>query len=246
MTGSRSVRPGTGVALLAVLAGVGACGGGSTATVGDGAPVPAPAAPPRPDREALCQEIYNYYDCSRVVERVQLSNMPGRLDRRGDTLLIALSGGGRIRVVDRDTGGPGTNLFTYSDYLARIGQHLLIVHYWEGAERVLVDDRTGERIRIAARPAVSPDARRIVVASQEGVAGYAPNELQVWRVTADGLELEWELRPDDWGATDARWQGGDTVLFTMTRPCDGAEICGSPASLRTSGDGWVVEEDPER
>lgn len=60
---------------------------------------------------AACEGIPNYYDCSRVVERIQLSNLPDRFARNGDTLLVTLAPGRRLPVVDRDIGGAGTVVF---------------------------------------------------------------------------------------------------------------------------------------
>ncbi len=57
-------------------------------------------------------------------------------------------------------------------------------------------------------------------------AGYAPNLLQVWRVTPDSLALEWEMRTGEyapasgWGASDPTWIDANTVELVKHEPQD--------------------------
>ena len=205
-----------------------ACG-----TQSDGPPQP-------PDRTELCADIHNFYDCALRIEAARLDRQD-RVTRTGDTLLIRLPDGGEVRLVDRGTQAE-TVRFAYAGFLDRVGYHLVSVHYYEGAEYRLIDGATGETTEVAAWPVVSPEGRRIAVASNAGVAGYAPNLLQLWRVTGDGLEVEWETRPDDWGADSARWADSTTLRFDRTSLCEG-EICRSDAVLRWVDGEWSVTGD---
>ncbi|MFW6205714.1 MAG: hypothetical protein ACOC5I_00610 [Gemmatimonadota bacterium] len=214
--------------VLALVAVTAACGGPT-----DGMPTP--------DRQAMCDDIANVYECSRRVESLALDRGDAVV-RRGDTLIVSLADGGEVRLVDRDAGGPGNVLYTYRGHLDRIGYHVVDVHYYEGGDHVLINERTGVRTTVPAPPVVSPDGQRLVVASAGGMAGYSPNALQVWRVPSDSLELEWELEPD-WGAEEARWQDAVTVRFLKLHRCpDRPEVCATGAVLRLRDGDWEVDE----
>lgn len=186
-----------------------------------------------------CEGISNAYECAQQVERDRLAADSVTATRRGDTLLIPAAEGD-VRLVDRDAGGPENVFYSYRDYLPGLGFHVVDIHYWEGGAHLLVDDSTGERTRVPGPPVVSPDRRRLVVASEAGVAGYAPNALQVWQVTPSGLALEWEVRPDDWGAAEPRWQDAVTVRFLKTGPCPAEPSCYDDAVLRLRDGEWEV------
>lgn len=218
-------------AVVSVLVLLGACSG----------PVDPPGPVPRPDRGALCDGIDNAYACSQAVERHQLSRADDWVTRAGDTLIIALDDGGTVPLVDRGA-GPEVVRFAYSGYLDRIAHHLVDMHLYEGAMHVLVHDRTGAQTRVSVPPVIAPEGDRLVIASDEGEAGYRPNELQVWRVVRDGLELEWEADPTDWGASDARWTDDVTVRFDRLSRCRRGAPCRDEAVLRLGDGGWAVAD----
>ena len=204
----------------------------------------APPAEPMTEarRESLCADIHNVYECSRVVETHLLDGGAPDVTRTGDTLAITLEGGGEKTLIDHGRQADVV-YYTYDGRLEEIGHHLVQVHFYEGGAHLLVDAATGEEARLAGPPAVSPDGERIVVASFGGVAGYAPNLLQVRRVTEDGLPVEWEREPDDWGAESPRWLDPTTVRFTRAWICDDVRTCEAEAELRYSDGEWTVQEE---
>lgn len=197
---------------------------------------------PRPAWEdpAVCADVDSFHDCARLEEDRALAAEP-EVTRSGDTLIIRLADGGERHLVDRGT-QVETVRFAYGGYFEAIGYHLVRVSFYEGSEYRLVHGATGEVTAVESFPHLSPDARRLVVAANEGVAGYAPNLLQVWRVTDGGLAVEWQARPEDWGADAARWVDPSTVRFDRTRLCDG-RICRTPATLRLRDGQWTVTTD---
>lgn len=221
---------------------VGACGARSG---GPGATEPVAGEPDLPPaREGLCAGIANVYECAQQVEELRLSRVAHDVRRAGDTLIIPLLAGQEVSLVDRDAGGPDNVLYTYREHLDRIGYHVVDVHYYEGGSHLLIGDETGQRLQVSAPPVVSPDGDRFVVASAAGTAGYAPNALQVWRRTPDGLTLEWEVEPD-WGATNARWESRQRVRFRMTRECPDRPVCYEDAVLRLRDGEWTLERSPD-
>lgn len=193
----------------------------------------------RPYDDPRCEGISNAYECARQVEQHRLAADAAPATRRGDTLVIPTAEG-VVRLVDRDAGGPENVFYSYRDHLPGIGFHVVDIHYWEGGAHLLVDDSTGKGTRVPAAPVVSPDRRRLVVASEAGAAGYAPNALQVWQVTPAGLVLEWEAQPDDWGAADPRWQDSMTVRFRRSGRCPAEPVCHDEAILRFRDGRWEL------
>ena len=201
---------------------------------------PPPGALPRPawDDPDVCEGVDNFHECARLEEERALGEGRG-VYRSADTLVIPLQDGGERRLVDSGTNA-GTVRFAYAGYMDRIGYHLVTVSLYEGAAYRLVHPATGEVTEVADYPRVSPDGRRLLVASSADVSAYAPNLLQLWRVTADGLTLAWELEPEGWGATAARWTDATTVRFEKTEPCRDGELCRAPATLRLEDGEWQV------
>lgn len=193
-----------------------------------------------PARDSLCAGIDNVYECGREIEEHRLAGIPDSVRRSGDTLVISVDNGEDVALVNRDTGGPENVFYTYRERLDGVGYHVVDVHYYEGGSHLLIGAETGDRIQVSAAPVVSPGGDRLVVASAAGAAGYSPNELQVWRVTPDGLVLEWEVQPD-WGATNARWENRRTVRFEMSRECADQPVCLEDALLRLEDGEWTVD-----
>lgn len=191
------------------------------------------------DRESLCAEVHNVYECSRVVETHLLGRGAPGVTRSGDTLTIALEDGSAKTLVDH---GQRADVvyYTYDGRLDAAGYHVVQVHYYEGGAHLLVDASTGEETRIAGPPVASPDGTRLAIASYGGVAGYAPNLLRIRRVEPDALPVEWE-HEGDWGADSPRWLDPATLRFTRLRVCDGG-TCESPAELRYREGEWTVRE----
>lgn len=229
-------------ALLLSIAVLGACDAADGPSAGSSDGPPAGAEPlTEARRDALCAEVHNVYECSNLVETHLLQRGAPGVTRAGDTLTLALAGGGAHRLVDRGRGADVV-LHTYDGHLAGIGYHVIQLHYYEGGAHLLVGDSTGAEVRISGPPVVSPDGRRIAIASFAGMAGYGPNLLQLRRVESGGVPVEWEREPDDWGAEAPRWLDSTTVRFTRLWVCDG-QICDREAELRRVDGGWTVQPD---
>jgi hypothetical protein len=195
-----------------------------------------------PDLAAeLCDTIDNALQCGRAIEAHQLPGAPTGVHRTGDSLVLPLLDGGVATFVDDARPSSGeANYHTYRTYYAAIGYYLLAHYMYEGGQYVLVNRRNGQRQAVFGVPVLSPDNQRLAVANADLDAQYTPNVLQVWRVEPDGLRLEWQVRPDDWGAENAYWLGPDTVAFTRVRRCDGVP-CEEPARLVHATEGWRVQ-----
>jgi hypothetical protein len=190
-------------------------------------------------REALCADVQNQYECSRLVE-AQLLRRDAPASRAGDTLKITLASGEVRTFADHGTDADAVR-YTYDGKLTGIGYHVVQLHYYEGGAHLLIDDSTGEAIRVPGPPVASPDGRWIAIASYGGLAGYTPDLIQIRRV-ADGLPVAWELSPDDWGAESPHWVDSVTVRFTRLWTCDQG-TCETRGELRRQDGDWSVVAD---
>lgn len=227
--------------LLAALAAL-ACGDpGARPSDEDRAPAPSDTPPAAAGASAICDTIDNSFRCARAIEAVRL---PGaaRVARRGDTLRLALAAGDTTRLVDRPGEGSGVVYFSYQDHWPERGWFVVQEQHYEGSEFLLVDDATGDRVRVPARPLPAPGGERFAVLSFDLAAGYAPNTLQIWRLDDRGASLEWAIEPDAWGPTDGRWMGPETLMFTREcGPGGEAADCEGIATLRRGDRTWTFD-----
>jgi hypothetical protein len=230
------------LSLLVVVAA--ACGG--TPEAGPGASTPAP-----PDFPALhdevCDTLRNSFRCARAIEARQLPADDG-VDRKGDTLLLALAAGDTVRLVDRR--GDASEVMHYSYQTRWPGAGLMVIQlqYYEGSEYVLVDETTGERTTLPHWPLRAPGGERFAVLSFGLEAGYGPNTLQIWDLSDDGPELQWSVEPEDWGPAEGHWEDDFTLRFVQRQYCDdptgpGRHMCDRPARVTLEGGLWRVESD---
>lgn len=229
-------------ACVAACAMVLACGppGGGT---GDGE---GPATPDYPElRSSVCDTLTNSFQCARAIEARQLPGV-NSVERRGDTLALALEDGDTLRLVDREGDPSDVIHYSYQDHWPDVGLVLVQVQYYEGSEYLLVDASSGASTTLPHWPLRSPDGRRFAVLSLDLAAGYGPNTLQIWDlVDGDPVRL-WETEPEDWGPAEGEWEDPTTLRFTRRGFCEdpagpGREVCDTPALLRQSGGSWRLE-----
>ncbi len=156
----------------------------------------------------------------------------------GRALVFADSGWEESIMVHRDWGR-----------LPRVPVHVVAREMWEAWDFVLVDLRSGDTIAVPDAPVVSPGGKRLAVTSMDFENGYAPTVVEMWRVDADSLRLEWreqsgESYPDNtgWGASDVKWEDDSTARFTRAIPHgeDGL-VETAPARFLYRAGKWRVE-----
>lgn len=143
-----------------------------------------------------------------------------------------------------DTGKPddGSEIrFSFREHLDGIGYFLLHRQAYEGADYVLIHARSGRRFPLQALPVISPDRARLVTASAGLSGGYAANAVQIWRVRTDGIQLEFELRPEDWEPSDAVWLDDQTIRLRKQAPLLGETRAFSTTVLFKRRAQWTME-----
>ena len=193
--------------------------------------------------DSLCTGLDNSYACAQAIEAHQLSTaqITPLATRTAGGLRLRLSNGKTLSVNDTGTRDEGSEIrFSFRDHLS-IGYFLLHRQAYEGADYVLIHARSGRRYPLQDVPAISPDGSRLVTASAGLSGGYAANALQIWRVRSDGIQLEFELRPQDWEPSDAAWLDGQTIRLKKQAPLLGEAREFSTTVLFKLREKWTME-----
>lgn len=180
--------------------------------------------------------------CLRDVEARLLAGAAGRARRVGARLELRAADTVVAEFADRTAEGEEFVRYRYGGWLARAAQHVVMVDLYEGAGVVAVDGRTGRVAELLGRPELSPDGARLAAANVDLVAAYTDSGLQVWRVTGEGLELEWGLDGGGrWGGSTPRWLAPDRLAFTFhTLDPATMDLRGRPAVMELRPDGFAV------
>jgi hypothetical protein len=180
--------------------------------------------------------------CLRGVEARLVAEAAGRARRSGSRLELRAADTVIAEFADQSGEGEEFVRYRYGGWLARVAQHVVLVDLYEGAGVVAVDGRTGRVAELLGRPELSPDGGRVAAANVDLVAAYTESGLQVWRVTPEGLELEWALDGGGrWGGSAPRWLAPDRLAFTFhTLEPSTMELRDRPATLELRPDGFTV------
>jgi hypothetical protein len=193
------------------------------------------AEPLAPEELAkVCAQAEGSAHCGRLVEAVQLNRLPNLAVRDGATLRVSLYPSGVSTFADTETLHGGR---TYSlwDFINEINAVVLFTTNDGNASFILLQRTSGRRIDLPAEPKISPDRTRLVTA--DFCASRCINEIDVWRVTKDGVRKEYSWQPkEQWADAAATWKNADTVVVEYT-----AEGSSTSARLerRLTDPGWL-------
>ncbi|HEU0013288.1 MAG TPA: hypothetical protein VFQ45_06365 [Longimicrobium sp.] len=207
---------------------------------------PAPvAAAEDPYEECYAEEVRD--PCFARIEQRLLAGTGGRVVRDGLELTFHPRQGAPVTLYDDTTDADVLVRQRYLTWLPGIGYHLLRIQYYEGGAYFLVSDRTGAHENIPGPPLVSPDGRRVVSASMDLEAAYDPNRIEIWRVTPERLEKEWEASGDacdestPWGPSDVRWVDARTLEWVKNEHQQ-PDYRRTRMLLRHENGGWTLRE----
>lgn len=188
----------------------------------------------------------NSFRCARGIEEKVLSTRTSAVSRSGGTLLIRTPKV-TVRLADSPSKN-GDESIAYS-YLGRIGSiksHVIYVQYYEGGAYMVVNERSGKVAYPSGFPVVSPDRKHFFSISEDMFAGYNPNNVEVWRVSATAARRVADFEPE-WGPRSGRWlQPGEIEVKKVCYPPPkewNAELqpCGEAHVVHTNS-GWKLIE----
>jgi len=121
-----------------------------------------------------------------------------RGEKRGDVLLVTLTGGRQIEfrdrpVLNRPDDDTAVRIYEYVRFEPAIRQHIVEVGFWEGRQTLLLDDRTAARVVVCALPVISPSGHRLACGDTD--IAYGSGKLEVWRVDTGGVVQEFSTAP---------------------------------------------------
>jgi hypothetical protein len=176
-----------------------------------------------------------------------LIGAPKRVDSL--TLELPLQNGKSLTFRDNPVEGDNFVHYEYVGPVPGIGYHLIRRQYYESVQYLLVHPRTGITSVVPDSPAVSPDQKRVLVASMNFEDGESPNSLEVWQTTSDSLLLEFQVETGDaeamtgWGPSNAHWINATTAAFTRNYPIKNTiEMRQSPGWLVLHPSGWGIQD----
>lgn len=131
----------------------------------------------------------------------------------------------------------------FSGYDAGIGYYIIERTYGgEGTDYLYINSSTGEQVELSARPLISPDGKRLLVAEMDIVAGFDWNGIAVYRIGEGKIISEYEMDiREDWGPCDAAWSDSTTIRFNRCIPDkEGDSYTRKPAVLRLIKGRWTL------
>ncbi len=152
------------------------------------------------DMNKLCRNI-SEGECSQKIEALQLKKYSNLVQRKGKRIILKLSNGKTKTYKDRTKNDNDTHVYYLRDYLDRLGYFLLEEYYYEGADALLVNAKTGKEYGLGNIPTFSPDNQHFV---DSDTGGYSSGSIDVWRVEQDRLvreatfPVQQELLPGQW------------------------------------------------
>ncbi len=181
--------------------------------------------------------------CAQGIERQALS-----VERdvvRSPGLLSIRTPGRTVRLADeRDEQTVGYTTLVHS-YLGRVGparHHLVLRIHHEHSVHLLIHASSGRSAQMPAYPVASPDGRHFVVASEDLVAGFQPNVVEIWSASANAFRREAQFKPS-WGPRAAFWTGHSNLSVSKVcpRPMEEPAPCGSARIVLDKGR-WRMSE----
>ena len=172
-------------------------------------------------RDSICAAITNRKACARAFEHHLLSTSGGA--RRDDsTLSIPLLRGDTLTLRDSSDAHGGVIGYSYRGRVRQSQYHLVELQFYEGGGYLLINERSGWKTFSNGVPIASPDGERLAAGNVDLEAEFSPTTIQVWRVAADTLVLEWEhdllaARAENdsvWGPGGLRWTGPAEIVVT--------------------------------
>lgn len=128
--------------------------------------------------DGVCQGLANSHQCALAVERYRLRSAGSAVVRDGESLRISLANGDTATFSNEL--GTGGRWYTYVDELPS-GHHLVHVQFYEGGEYLLVDRRTGDRLKLREYPSFSPDGAYVVTVDPTDVESLSLR-VEIWKL----------------------------------------------------------------
>lgn len=146
----------------------------------------------------------NTLNCARGIERKKLVEGDGTINRTDGTLRIRIADR-TVTLVDKLTeSGGDTIVYSYLGFNKKLNSHVLHIQYYEGDAYMVIHHSSGQNVFPSGYPIASPDGKHFLSISEDMFAGYSPNNVEIWQVTAGRYRRVANFEPE-WGPYQGSW-----------------------------------------
>lgn len=152
-------------------------------------------------------------DCFSKIAEKQLRKDARYIYPNDEGYSITLLSGKKIELLNtRNTTNELDNVrYAYSYYIPKLGYFVFERIIAEGGNYILVNDKSGKQIDIWGYPKASPNAKYLVVTSDDLEAGFIMNGIQILGFTENGLEVIFEKELNEEGPINPKWLDSKTL-----------------------------------
>ena len=196
-------------------------------------------------KECVGQNL-NTFLCARGIEEKLLLGRRFPVKRAGNTLIIRTATK-TVRLIDNiSENGNESIAYSYLGRISAIRSHIVYVQYHEGGSYMVVNEQSAQAAYPSGFPVVSPNKQHFFSISEDMFAGYIPNNVEVWHVSAKVFHRVANFEPE-WGPRSATWL--DSRHFEVSKVChapteeDAAELkpCGKARVLHSNAAWKLIE-----
>ena len=185
----------------------------------------------------LCDGITNYYECLKVIEEHQIRKYSDYVNRNDKSLILKLTDGKNLELIDKNDEPNTTELFTFRRYFDNLKLFEIVVHGYEGSEFLLVNGLNGNQYSIWGEIKFCPDSTRFI-SWINSIDGPGNNGFQIFKKTNDDFTKEFELNPNQWGPENPIWIDNKTIEFEQYGYNDGDYHIYSKTTFVFQNDNW--------
>lgn len=159
-----------------------------------------------------------YKELSQKVKSVKITNVAGDL-KQEDKLTLPLENGNSKVLLDKKSGNEVDDVsYSIVGKIEPLKLYVVNASYYETSECILIDMHTGEETKAWGEPTISPDFKHFF--SYGDALGYdvMPNGIQMWKFENGKLNIDWELKPEEWKPQSIEWLDENTLLFIKVVP----------------------------
>lgn len=165
------------------------------------------------------------------------------------TLCIVTTEGDTIVFADTPVdlrGGDYWHVYSVVSYVQEQDYYYWVIRSdgYEWLEWYIVNRENGRKYLTISGPNPSPDGHRLLFSYWDD-AGFCKNGIEIWRIDADSLALEFSDLDVPWDPYHANWESDSVVVFEKTTWDYGIpEMTTLPGRLELSSDGTWIPDDP--